>query len=99
MSTDNVDSFLSMFTRAPDPRRRLEGRHDRERDASKTRAQLNRRKAERTAQINFRCSPAFKDRLKDIVELEGSAMADVLERALELYAASEEHAKAIEDRS
>ncbi|MGD9806454.1 MAG: hypothetical protein AB7E81_24120 [Hyphomicrobiaceae bacterium] len=99
MSGENVDSFLSMFTRKPDPRQRLERRHDREKDASKSRAQLNRRKAERTAQINFRCSPAFKDRLKDIVDLEGSAMADVLERALELYAASEEHAKAVGDQS
>lgn len=82
MSADQVESFLSMFSRKP--KSRLEQRRESEADAQKSPKQLN-RKAERTAQVNFRCSPDFRDRLKDVVERQNSSMADVLEEALALY--------------
>jgi hypothetical protein len=82
--TEQIDSFLSMFRRPTAARKE---RLAREIDAHKTPAQLS-RKAERTSQVNFRCSPRFRDRLKAVVEAEDSSMADVLEKALELYEAA-----------
>jgi hypothetical protein len=87
--SEEVDSFASMFSGPPGAQQR-ERRIERERKERRTQLTEAQRKrsAVRTAQINFRCSEAFKTRLKEIVDLEGrgSSMADVLEEALEMFA-------------
>lgn len=85
--TDDVDSFAAMFAGPPGEAQR-ERRLERERAERRTQLTDAQRKrgAVRTQQLNFRCSPAFKTKLREIVDAEQSSVADVLEAALEVYA-------------
>ncbi len=87
MSTaeEKVDSFTSMFQGPPASRRQQrEARVQKERRTQLTEKQRG-RSAIRTAQINFRCSPEYKDRLKGLQDfMGGAAIADLQEEALEL---------------
>ena len=61
MSDDSVDSFAALFAGPPSSRRKArEARIQKERRAQFTDKQRN-RGGVRTTQINFRCSPAFRD--------------------------------------
>jgi hypothetical protein len=84
---EEVDSFAAMFAGPPASRRQArEVRVQKERRTQLTEKQRGRR-GERTAQINFRCSPEYKARLQAIQEhLGGVAIADIQEEALELLA-------------
>jgi hypothetical protein len=88
--TDEIDSFAAMFSGPPSSRRRdREARLKRERRTQLTDKQRARaRTAERTAQINFRCSPAFKDKAHAVKDFLGAgySIADVLEEALDMFA-------------
>lgn len=92
--TDVEDDFSALFGRPPGAERR---RIRQERAAAERRAQQTdaqrRRRAERTAQINFRCAPAFAANVKaaaaEMSARSGQkvAIADVLEDALAAYMA------------
>ena len=86
-SDEAIDSFESMFSGPPASRRQArEARVQKERRTQLTEKQRG-RSGVRTAQINFRCSPEYKARLHAIQEhLDGMAIADIQEEALELLA-------------
>jgi hypothetical protein len=89
MSSDEVESFASMFAGAPGSSRRhaREARAQKERRTQLTDKQRS-RSAVRTAQINFRCSPEFKARLDGLKVFLGksTSIADIMEEALDLIA-------------
>lgn len=87
MTEESVDDFSSMFKGPPgaDQREKRIARETAERRTQQTDAQ-RKRGAVRTTQINFRCSPAFRDLAKGMSEHLDVSTADVMERALELLA-------------
>ena len=88
MSESDIDSFASMFKAGPggEPRRKaMEARAKAERRAQLSEKQL-RRRAVRTEQINFRCSPEFRQKVKAVAAELGWSIADVLEAALDDFA-------------
>jgi hypothetical protein len=81
-----VDSFVSMFQSgyAAEPER-IEKRRRAERRSSLTGKQ-RRRGAVRTTQINYRCTPAYKQLARDLAKHCDASIADVMEEALALLA-------------
>jgi len=81
-----VDSFASMFQTgyAAEPER-IEKRQRAERRSSLTPKQ-RKRGATRTAQINYRCTPAYKQLASDLAKHCDASIADVMEEALALLA-------------
>lgn len=84
---EDTDSFEMMFKGAPGANRRRsrEVRAQKERRTQFTEKQ-RRRKAVRTTQINFRCSPAFRDLAKGLSDKLDCSIADVMEEALQMLA-------------
>lgn len=87
MSKYSVDSFAQAFGTPPDAEQRAarETRTRKERRAQLTERQRS-RGAVRTTQINFRCSPAFKQLAHDLSDFLDGSIADTLEEALNLLA-------------
>lgn len=86
--TEDVDSFASMFDGPPSSRRpKREARAQKERRTQQT-AKQRHRGAIRTEQINYRCSPQYKAKLKAMQKFlgDGWAIADVAEAALDALA-------------
>jgi hypothetical protein len=81
---DDIESFSDMFPTPPGMAQRdaREKRALKERRTQQTDKQ-RRRKAVRTTQINFRCSPAFKDRAAVMAKDLDCGIADLMEMALE----------------
>jgi hypothetical protein len=81
-----VESFASMFQTgyATEPER-IEKRQRAERRSSLTPKQ-RKRGATRTAQINYRCTPAYKQLASDLAKHCDASIADVMEEALALLA-------------
>lgn len=81
-----VDSFASMFQAgfAAEPERIVK-RQRAERRSSLTPKQ-RKRGAARTAQINYRCTPAYKQLASDLAKRCDASIADVMEEALALLA-------------
>ena len=84
---EETDSFESMFKGPPGANRRQsrDTRAQKERRTQFTEKQ-RRRKAVRTTQINFRCSPAFRDLAKVLSEKLDCSIADVMDEALQMLA-------------
>ena len=87
MSKYSVDSFAQAFGAPPDAEQRAarEARIHKERRAQLTERQ-RKRGALRTTQINFRCSPAFKESAHDLSDFLSCSIADTMEEALSLLA-------------
>jgi hypothetical protein len=85
--TEEVDSFAQMFAGPPGETQRAsrQARAKRERRTQLT-AKQRKRNAVRTAQINFRCSPKFKDLVAGLAKHLDCSIADVLEEAADLLA-------------
>ncbi|HET6388228.1 hypothetical protein [Hyphomicrobium sp.] len=81
-----VDSFASMFQAgfAAEPER-ITARRRAERRSSLTPKQ-RKRGAIRTAQINYRCTPAYKQLASGLARHFHVSIADVMEEALDLLA-------------
>jgi hypothetical protein len=81
-----VESFASMFQAgfAAEPDR-IEKRQRAERRSSLT-AKQRKRGATRTAQINYRCTPAYKELATGLAKHCEASIADVMEEALALLA-------------
>ena len=81
-----VDNFASMFQAgfAAEPER-VEKRQRSERRSSLT-AKQRKRGAVRTAQINYRCTPAYKQLASGLSKHCDASIADVMEEALALLA-------------
>jgi hypothetical protein len=88
---DQVDSFASMFPGPPGERHR-EARNARvkaERRMQLTEKQRRRGgNAVRTTQINFRCSPAFRELAAGMAKHLKCSIADVMEEALDVLASA-----------
>jgi len=90
--SEEIETFASMFPTPPGEAQRAARveRAKKERRTQMTDKQLK-RTAERTTQINFRCSPAFLANAKATAEAMTKAaarkisVADVLEDALTMY--------------
>ena len=82
--TDEIDSFAAMFAGPPSAARRglREERARKERRTQLTEGQ-RRRVAVRTTQLNFRCSPAFKEAAFRVARHLDCSIADMMEIALE----------------
>ena len=98
MTSDEVESFASMFSGPPGASRRhtREVRAQKERRTQLTEKQRH-RSAVRTTQINFRCSPEFKARVDGLKAFLGKkginvSIADIMEEALELFAKDKDYA-------
>ena len=90
MSSDaEVDSFAKIMGLAPgsdEHRKSRDQRAKRERKTQQTEKQ-RRRRAVRTDQENFRCSPAFKARARSVAKNLGyDSLADMYEDAIEALA-------------
>jgi hypothetical protein len=93
---EKVDSFDAMFAEAPG---------DRQREARKARIKAERRttlterqrrrggNAVRTTQINFRCSPAFRELAAGMARRLDCSIADVMEQALDMLASAKGYGK------
>ena len=81
--SDDIDSFAAMFPGPPGEDRRAvrEVRAQKERRTQLTEKQ-RRRKAVRTTQLNFRCSPEFKERTTRMARRLNMSIADVMEAAI-----------------
>jgi hypothetical protein len=93
---EDVDSFASMFGGPPgeNQRTRREARKKAERRTHLTDKQRKRGgNAVRTAQINFRCSPAFKEHAAGMAKHLNCSIADVMEEALDMLAAARGYSK------
>lgn len=91
MSGDKVGDFKSMFKDLmPGDRQRKvrEERKQREKRSQLT-AKQRRRSAVRTAQVNFRCSPALRDQLNHMAKALDISVADILEDAIGRFAEAE----------
>jgi predicted HicB family RNase H-like nuclease len=93
--TEEIDTFAAMFPAPPGNPVQLQAREVRQR--REKRAQMTerqrKRQAVRTAQLNFRCSPAFKARAAAMAGQLECSLADLFELALDALA----HAKGLED--
>jgi hypothetical protein len=87
MNEEPIDSFASMFDGPPGEaqRKAREARSKAERRAQLTAKQRS-RGAVRTAQINFRCSPAFHQLATNVAKHLDCSIADVMEEALGMLA-------------
>lgn len=85
MTTDEIDSFTAMFSMGLGASQRAarEERAQKERRTQMSDKQ-RRRVAVRTSQINFRCSPAFRDQANALAAKLECSVADMMERALDL---------------
>lgn len=84
--SEDIDAFAALFSGAPGPAQRnaREERARRERRTQMTEKQRQRqRRAVRTAQMNFRCSPAFLADAKAMAQERECSIADLMELALE----------------
>lgn len=83
-----VDSFASMFQAgfAAEPER-IERRQRAERRSSQT-AKQRKRGASRTTQINYRCTPEYRQLASGLAKHCDASIADVMEEALALLAKS-----------
>ena len=81
---DDIDSFAALF-RAPPGEAQRQAREARARKERRTQLteKQRRRGAVRTAQLNFRCSPAFKQRTTLLAAQLDCSIADLMEMALE----------------
>ena len=86
MIEDKIDSFASMFAGVgfAESGERVKKRADQEKRQNLSDKQRA-RAAIRTAQLNFRCSPAFKDRMAKITRERGVSMADLFEEWIDKY--------------
>ncbi len=87
-----VDNFASMFQAgfAAEPDR-IEKRQRAERRSSLTPKQ-RKRGAVRTAQINYRCTPAYRELATGLAKHCDASIADVMEEALALLAKAKKFA-------
>ena len=85
--TDEVDSFTAMFAGPPGEKQRAsrEARAKKERRTQLT-AKQRKRGGVRTTQINFRCSPEFRDLVSGLAKHLNCSIADVLEEAAHMLA-------------
>lgn len=92
MTDETIDSFANLFAGPPGAAQReaREARARKERRTQLTPKQLK-RGAVRTSQINFRCSPEFKEKAAAVQRHmgDGWSIADVMEAALDLFAAKQ----------
>lgn len=89
MTNEDVDSFAAMFNGPPGEAQRAarQTRSKAERRAQMTDKERKRsRGAVRTAQINFRCSPAFRELAAGLSKHLDCSIADVMEEALDMLA-------------
>ena len=88
MTDEAADDFTRMFAAPPGAAQKEQraDRIDKERRAQRTENQRKRR-ARRTKQINFRCTPEFMATLTEIGAQLDESYADVLEEALALLVA------------
>jgi hypothetical protein len=84
---DEVDSFAAMFNGPPGERQRAarKARIKAERRTQLTEKQRKRNPV-RTTQINFRCSPAFRELVAGMAKHLDYSIADVMEEALQMLA-------------
>lgn len=89
---DTIDSFTSMFQAgfAAEPER-IEKRQRAERRSSLTPKQ-RKRGATRTTQINYRCTPAYRQLASGLAEHCDCSIADVMEEALAMLAKAKKFA-------
>jgi len=87
---EEIDSFTSMFGGPPgeDQRVARKARMKAERRTQLTEKQRSRGTAVRTSQINFRCSPAFRDLVAGMAKHLDCSIADVMDEALQLLASA-----------
>src|SRR5262245_66674033 len=86
---EQIDNFASMFAGPPGERQRAarKARAKAERRTQLTEKQRRRGgNAVRTTQINFRCSPAFRELAAGMAKHLECSIADVMEEALEMLA-------------
>ena len=83
--TEEIDSFVSMFSGPPGDKQR-EARKARVKKERRTQLTEKQRKrgAQRTEQINFRCSPEFREQVAQLTHQLDISIADLMERALGL---------------
>ena len=84
---EEIDSFVSMFSGPPGDKQR-ETRKVRMRKERRTQLteKQRQRTATRTQQINFRCSPAFREQVAELSKQLDMSIADLMQRALDLLA-------------
>lgn len=87
-ATDDFTGFTAQFKGLPLNTRRRKERAQRERRASLTEKQRHPggKRAVRTTQMNFRCSPDFKELTKTLAAQLDCSVADLLEDAVKLLA-------------
>lgn len=87
MNKYNVDRFAGVFGSEPAEKQKAarEERVRKERRTQLTEKQ-RRRGAVRTAQLNFRCSPEFKQLVLDLAQHMDCGIADMMEEAIALLA-------------
>ncbi len=87
MNNEEIDSFASMFDGPPGEKQRAAraARVKAERRTQLTEKQ-RKRNAVRTSQINFRCSPAFRELAAGMAKHLDCSIADVMDEALEMLA-------------
>ena len=93
---DKVDSFASLFAGPPGEQQReaRKARVKAERRVQMTEKQRRRGgNAVRTTQINFRCSPAFRELAAGMAKHLECSIADVMEDALDILASAKGYAK------
>jgi len=86
---EDVDSFLSAFPKRPARRGYHDERSRKERLTvltEKERQRERKRAAVRTAQINFRCTPVFKDKVLAVKVYLGLTVPDMMDAALDMLA-------------
>ena len=88
--TEEIDSFVSMFNGPPGDKQRevRKARVKKERRTQLTEKQ-RKRSAIRTEQINFRCSPEFREQVAKLTHQLDISIADLMERAVGLVAAEQ----------
>lgn len=87
---EEIDSFTSMFGGPPGAEQRVarKTRKKAERRTQLTEKQRSRGNAVRTSQINFRCSPAFRELVAGLAKHLDCSIADVMEEALQMLASA-----------
>jgi hypothetical protein len=91
MSEEKIESFEQMMLAVPASRRKArKARIQKERRTQLTDKQRN-RGGVRNAQINFRCSPAFREFAHAMAKHLDCSIADVMEEALEMLAKDKDY--------
>lgn len=85
--SDEVDSFVGMFDGPPGEKQR-EARKNRAKKEKRTQLTPKQRKrgGVRTTQINYRCTPDYRELIAAMAKHAGVSIADLAEMALEAYA-------------